>query len=179
MNSTTRLITLTLSSFFFLLGSAFGQKASLEADVKGIDGKASRSAEIRLERLDKKVAPVGVKANWRGHATLSDVEKGTYKVTAIVEGGVHSSQTVKITANRNLLAFDLSKSAAAARKANRRFVWQEAATGTHLGGHWVEVGAEASNGKAGAQNVETMNGESMDNMQRMGRGFHPPAPGGE
>src|SRR4051812_45429833 len=123
MRSPARIFILAISSCFLLLTSAFGQKATLEADIKGIDGRPARTAELKIERQDKKVAPMVAKANWRGHLVLTDLEMGTYNLTATVEGGVHSSQTVKITASKNLVAFDLSKSAAAAKKTHRRFVW--------------------------------------------------------
>ncbi len=177
MLSKTRLITFT--SIFLFLASAFAQNAAIEADVKGVDGRPSRAAEVRIERQDKKSVPVVAKTNWRGHVTVTDLEVGTYKLTATVEGGIRSSQIVKTQANKTHVAFDMSKTAAVTGKEKKKFVWVGSQTGTNLGGHWVEVNEANRRGKASGQNVETLNGDSMDNIQRQGRGFHAPALGGE
>jgi hypothetical protein len=178
MLSKTRLITFTFSSIFLFSGSAFGQKAAIEADVKGVDGRPSRAAEVRIERQDKKSAPVVAKTNWRGHVTVADLEVGTYKLTTTVEGGIRSSQIVKTQANKTRVAFDMSKTSAMTGKEKKKLIWVASQTGSNLGGHWVEVNEKNRGGKSSGQNVETFNGNSMDDIQRQGRGFSPPASGG-
>lgn len=161
--STTRLTAVIFSSSFLLLGSAFGQKAVIEADVRGVDGAPAKGAEVRIERQDKKAAPVFAKTDKQGRVVANDLEIGSYKVTATVEGGVQSSQMVKIRNNKpTLIPFDMRKTAAVAGKAHKRSVWVPAQTGSRLGGHWEEVGADVpakASPSGGA--IDTMSGEAF------------------
>ena len=164
--STTRLTVVIFFSSFLLLGSAFGQKSVIEADVRGVDGAPAKGAEVRIERQDKKAAPVIAKTDKQGRVLASDLEIGSYKVTATVEGGVQSSQIVKTQANKHLLIpFDMRKTVAVAGKARKRSVWVPSQTGTRLGGHWEEVGADvpAKSGPSGGP-TDTMNGEALSRL---------------
>lgn len=167
MSLNTRLVTIVFCSWFVLLGAAFGQKASIEADVKGVDGRPSKNAEIRIERRDKTTQPVIVKTDGRGHLTATSLEAGTYKVTAIVEGGVQSSQVLKTQTNKAFrVTFDLGKTAAMTGKAKRRYVWVHPQTGTRFGGHWEEAGEASGTADPSERNIDKLNGNSMDNIQR-------------
>ena len=133
--STTRLTAVIFSSSFLLLGSAFGQKAVIEADVRGVDGAPAKGAEVRIERQDKKAAPVIAKTDKQGRVVANDLEIGSYKVTATVEGGVQSSQIVKTRSNKpTLIPLDMRKAVAVAGKGKMRSVWVPAQTGSRLGG---------------------------------------------
>jgi len=164
MSSNSRLTTVIFCSTFSLLSAAFGQKASIEGDVKGVDGSPAKSAEVRIERQDKKTAPVVVKTNWRGHLAATNLEVGTYKLTATVAGGIQSSQVVKTRAQKPLLVtFDLEKSPVTTNKSKKRLVYVPAPTGTRIGGGWVEVNddGQATTNPTG-QKVDTMSGNSLD-----------------
>jgi len=172
------LVTLTFGSTFLLLHTAFGQKATLQAEVTGVDGRPSKAAQVRIERQDKKTAPLVVAGDKRGHLAAMNLEAGTYKLTATVEGGIQSSQIVKVQANKpSLVTFDMSKTAAVTTKKKKRLVWVPAETGTHLGGRWVEVGDDTSSTKSG-QNVDKMNGNSLEKTDRLSLGQAPRASGG-
>ena len=161
--SQTRLAAVIFSSSFLLLGSAFGQKAVIEADVRGVDGAAAKGAEVRIERQDKKAPPVIAKTDKQGRAVANDLEVGSYKVTATVEGGVQSSQMVKTRSSKpTLVPLDMRKTVAVASKGKKRSVWVPSQTGTRLGGHWEEVGADvpAKTGPYGGP-VDTMNGDAF------------------
>lgn len=161
--SITHLTAVIFSSSFLLLGSAFGQKAVIEADVRGVDGAPAKGAEVRIERQDKKTAPVIAKTDKQGRLVANDLEIGSYKVTATVVGGVQSSQMVKTRSNKpTLIPFDMRKTAAVAGKGKKRSVWVPSQTGTRLGGHWEEVGTDVpakASPYGGA--VDTMNGNAF------------------
>src|SRR5664279_3387087 len=98
----SRLVAVVFCSTFFLLANAFGQKTAIQADVKGVDGRPAKAAQIRIERQDKKTASVMVKTDSRGHLATTNLEAGTYKLTAIVAGGIQTSQIVKTQVQKPL-----------------------------------------------------------------------------
>jgi hypothetical protein len=166
MTSKMRLITLTFSVLCLLLSPALGQKAAIEADVIGVDGRPAKGAEVRIDRQGQKMTPVFGKTDGRGHLSARNLDAGSYKITAKVEGGIQLSQIVKTQANKASSAvFDMRKTAAIAEKPNKRYVWVQGETGSRLGGHWVEVN---SNEKAPgtARNTEAMSSHALENLQR-------------
>ena len=166
MFSNLRLITV-VSCSFFLLGSAFGQRAAIEVEVKGVDGRPSKAAEVRIERQDKKTRPLIATTDQRGRLTANELENGTYKLTAVVEGGIQSSQIVKTQANKPLrVAFDMRNTPAVTSKPKKRYVWVQAETGTRIGGHWVEADENVSAaGGPSARNIETLSGRALEHAQ--------------
>ena len=61
-----------------------------------------------------------------------------------------------------LIPFDMIKTAAVAGKAHKRSVWVPSQTGSRLGGHWEEVGADVpakASPSGGA--IDTMSGEAF------------------
>jgi hypothetical protein len=180
MSPKTLCITLTFASTFLLLNSAFAQKATLQAEVTGVDGRPSRAAQIQIERQDKKMAPLIVAADKRGHLAATSLDAGTYKVTATVEGGIKSSQTVKVRASKpSVVAFNMSKTSAVTGKGKKKYVWVPSETGTHLGGRWVEVDEASTADSPTARNVDTLSGNSLERAQRLSTGQAPKAAGGQ
>jgi hypothetical protein len=112
----SRLITFIFSSFL-ILGSAFGQMAAIEAEVTGVDGRSAKAAEVRIERQDKKMAQLVGKTDRRGRLTTTNLEVGTYKLTATVEGGIQLDRrdvgARSRKRDRAMPATDSSRSAAA------------------------------------------------------------------
>jgi hypothetical protein len=164
--SNSRLVAVVFCSTFFLLANAFGQKTAIQADVKGVDGRPAKAAEVRIERQDKKTAPMLVKTDWRGRMAVANLEVGTYKLTAIVAGGIQSSQVVKAQVQKPLaVTFDMSKTPAMVGKSKKRMVYVPAPTGTRIGGGWVEVddNGQPTPGQKG-DNVDTMSGNSLERL---------------
>lgn len=135
--------SITLSSL------AFAQ-STLQGDVKGVDGRVAKDAEVRVERQDKKAGPVIVKTNAAGRFVVNNLPAGNYTVMAKVAGGVTSPvQVVKLTATHPMMvSFDLrgpvTRNAAGAAKKKKKYVWVPEETGSHLGGRYVEVPDDAS-----------------------------------
>lgn len=166
MSSNSRLVAAIFCSTFFLLSAAFGQKTAIQADVKGVDGRPAKTAEVRIERQDKKTAPMLVKTDWRGRMAVANLEVGTYKLTAIVAGGIQSSQIVKTQAQKpSLVTFDLTKAPVTAGKGKTRMVYVPAPTGTRIGGGWVQVNDDGQpTTTPNGQNVDTMSGDSLQRL---------------
>ena len=120
MSSKIRLITLIFSLLCLLLSPAFAQKASIEVDVIGVDGGPAKGAEVWIERQGQKATPVVGKTDHRGHLKARNLDAGTYKLAARVEGGIQLSQIVKTLANKAASAvFDMRKTAAVAGKTKK------------------------------------------------------------
>ena len=167
MSSKIRLITLIFSLFYLLLSPAFGQKATIEADVIGVDGGPARGAKVRIE--GQKMTPVFAKTDSRGHLTARNLDAGTYKVTATVEGGIQLSQIVKTQANKAASAvFDMRKTAAIAGKSKKKYVWVQGETGSRFGGHWVETTGDEKP-PASPRNVEMLNGRALENLRSVSK----------
>ena len=91
---------------------------------------------------------------------------GVYRVTLVVNGAVKASITnTKTKADQTTqLNFDLKPVAAAqasaGQKKGKHMVWVPPATGSHIGGSWVEVddGAQSA---PGTLNVQRANAEQL------------------
>lgn len=180
--------TITLCFLLSISALAFGQKPSLEADLKGADGHPPKSAQVRVESVDKKSKAVVVKADASGHASVGKLDAGSYRVTAIVEGKVQSSQNVKVEANKPaVVSFKTPAASTTTVAANgaktkivgqKRYVWVPGQTGSRFGGYWKEAGTVNKPAETGASAVDVGGEGAADSMQRQGRSGAPTAAGG-
>ncbi len=177
MSSRTSRFTITLFSLLCVTSLAFGQKASIEANLKGADGHPPKNAQIQIESLDKKAKAVVVKPDASGHVVVDKLEAGSYRVSAIVDGKVQSSQKVKAQANKPaVVAFKMPNAASPATASgaktkivnHKRYVWVPGQVGSRFGGYWREEGtAEVATDANG--NVVTGDGRTMENAQSQTR----------
>jgi hypothetical protein len=170
MSAHIRLIALAFSSLF-LIGISFGQPVKIEGEVKGVNNKPAKGADLRIDRVDKKAAPLLTKTNAIGQFAATVPEVGTYKVTATLPGGVQSAQVLKADAKkRAFVIFDMNpasaKTVAAAKK--KRYVWVPTTTGTHMLGHYEEVREDGSPslGRSNGDNIEYMSGRDLEGYSR-------------
>jgi hypothetical protein len=143
-----------------LLGSGFAQKTSIEAEIKGPDGRAAKDAVVRIERQDKAAPAVVTKTDASGRVAAKNVDAGTYRLSTTLPGGARSEQVVKAAVNRPVLVkFNMTPPAAgqAALAKKKIYVWVPSTTGTHMGGHYEEVGAPQTESGASGQNIERVN----------------------
>ncbi|MFL6585006.1 MAG: carboxypeptidase-like regulatory domain-containing protein [Chthoniobacterales bacterium] len=152
---------------------ALAQTSTLQGDVKGVDGRAAKGAKVRLDRQDRKMSAIVLRTDAAGRFLANNLPPGSYKVSAIVTGGVTSPvQAVKLNANRPVMvSLDLrgapaGKSAAGAKK-KKKYVWVPEETGSHLGGRYVEVDDDAQAGPS-AQKVERASTKSLERIQNSG-----------
>jgi Carboxypeptidase regulatory-like domain len=170
--------TITLCSLLSVSTLAFGQNASIEANLKGANGHPPKNAQVRIESVGKQTKPVVVKPDTDGHVTVAKLEAGSYRVTAIVDGKVQSSQNVNVEANKPaVVAFKIpnaSNTAAVPSGAktkivgHMRYVWVPGQTGSRFGGYWKEAGT-VDRGQDANGNVVTGDGQTMEQAQRQGR----------
>ncbi|MGI9115901.1 MAG: carboxypeptidase-like regulatory domain-containing protein, partial [Chthoniobacterales bacterium] len=136
-----------LCSLFFSV-SAFSQ-TSLSGEVRGVEGRLIRGAEVRLQREDAKAAPVALKTNAKGHFSAGKLPAGRYAVTASAGGLASAPQSVKVSSARaETLPLRLVAAASANAgpvKKKKHLVWVPAQTGSRIGGGYVEVDDAADN----------------------------------
>src|SRR3954447_11291000 len=107
MYSKYRLIALAFASLF-LISTGFGQPVKIEGEVKGVNNRPAKGADLRVDRVDKKAAPIIVKTDAKGLFAATVLEVGTYKLTATLPGGVQSAQVVKADGKKQIfVTFDM------------------------------------------------------------------------
>jgi hypothetical protein len=175
---------------FALPSLGFAETASIQATVTGPDGRTPKQAEVRVEALNKKSKAIMVRADRTGAVQVQNIEAGSYRVSAIVDGKVQSSQNVKVQANKPaVLTFKIPNTAKTSSPATsstaktkivgqKRYVWVPAQIGSRFGGYWKEAGTVNKPVETGAQNVDVGGEGAAEAMQRAGRAAPPPAAGG-
>jgi hypothetical protein len=170
MFNRSTIFTFTISAPLLFAAVVSGQTSSVEGDVKGVDGRVAKGAEVRIERQDKKASPIVVQTNSGGRFLVNNLPAGNYAVVAKVSGGVTSpTQTVKLTAQRPIMiSFDLrgptgGKMANARKK--KRYVWVPEETGSHLGGRYVEVPEDATGINDQTPNLQQADGRLLQRVQ--------------
>jgi carboxypeptidase family protein len=180
MSSHFRPIALALSTLF-LISTGFGQPVKIEGEVKEVNNKPAKGADLRVDRVDKKAAPVMAKTDAKGHFAATVFEVGTYKLTATLPGGIQSTQVVKANAKKQVfVTFDMkpasAKTIAAAGK--KRWIWVPTTTGTHLLGHYEEIDDNSpTHARTSGQNVEYMSGRDLEGWNRQQSAPNGPAGG--
>jgi hypothetical protein len=165
----SRVARFTCACLALFAASAFAQNSVISGDVKGVDGRAARNAQVRIQPARAQVAPTIVKTDSRGHFVANNIAPGAYNISAVGVGGVTSPvQALKVQANKPVtIAFDLRNSggkSASNGKKKTKFVWMPDQTGSHLGGHWVEVDEDASVVPT-AQHLNSANGNAVRDVQ--------------
>jgi Carboxypeptidase regulatory-like domain len=164
MSSNFRLIALAFSSLF-LISTGLAQKVTISGEVKGANNKPAKGADLRVDRLDKKAAPVMVKTDAKGRFAATVLDVGTYKLTATLPGGIQSAQIIKAAGKGQLVVnFDMKPASATtvAVVKKKREIWVPSATGTHMLGHWEEVDDNSPSARTTGQNVDTMSGRDLE-----------------
>jgi hypothetical protein len=157
-----------VGSTFLLISSALAQKTGVEAEIKGPDGRAAKGAIVRIERQDKQAPGITTTTDANGRASAKNIDAGTYRIMASLASGARSEQVVKPAANRPVLVkFNMTPPAPgqAASAKKKIFVWVPTTTGTHMGGHYEEVGAAQMENGPNGQNIERVNPAAIQRPQ--------------
>jgi hypothetical protein len=179
MSSKFRLLAFAFSSLF-LISVGFSQPVKIEGEVKGVNNKPAKGAELRVDRVDKKAAPVMAKTDAKGRFAATVLDVGTYKLTAMLPGGIQSAKVIKADGKKQLfVTFDMkpasAKTVAVVKK--RKSIWVPSPTGTHMLGHWEDVDDNSPTARTSGQNVDTMSGRDLE--RTMSNSNLPPSmPGG-
>lgn len=103
-----------LAPLVLFAAAGWAQTSNIQGDVKGMDGKPLKDAEIKLDRTDIKQS-FKVKTNKDGHFLYANLPTGVYNITVTVGGkevtGVTGVRTRQ--GDNPPIEFDLAKIAAA------------------------------------------------------------------
>jgi hypothetical protein len=148
--------------------------------VKDAKGQAIKGADVRVESKDGKQQFNTVKTDGKGRYLSEGLPAGVYKVTLMVNRAVKASITnTKTKADQTTqLNFDLKPvpvaQASTQQKKGKHMVWVPPATGSHIGGSWVEVD-DGAKSAPGTLNVQKANAEQL---QRQANSVGNPNAGG-
>jgi hypothetical protein len=153
------------------VATAWAGPSTIQGVVKDAKGQAMKGADVRIESKDGSKLFKVVKTDQNGRYTADGLPAGAFRTTLVVNGAVKASLTnTKTNADQpTQLNFDLkpvaASQASAGQKKGKHMVWVPAATGSHIGGGWVEVD---DNGSAapGALNVQKANAEQLQREAR-------------
>ena len=164
----TLLYRALISSFlvagaFAFASTASAQSSAVQGEVRGIDDHRMQGAQIRIERKDQKSALITTTTDAKGHYATNKLPVGVYRISVVgADGTVMSSINVKTARSNAWVDFDLKPTAT---KKIKHYVWMAPSTGSHVEGAWVEVDSSGTP-IAKMLNVETLNGEAMQELMR-------------
>jgi len=146
--------------------AAWAGPSTIQGIVKDTKGQPVKGADVRIESRDGTKLFKTVKTDGNGHYISNGLAAGIYRVALVVNGAVKASVTnTKTRADQpTQLNFDLkplpTAQANAGQKEGGDMVWVSAATGSHVGGRWVEVD-DTGNAEPSALNVKRANAEQL------------------
>lgn len=161
-------------------GVRAAENTIIEGHVDDAKGHSLRGAEIRVQPYDAKAEGFGIKTDTDGNFSIGMVPPGNYRVTIRVSGDdvfvannikTRVGDPLRITYNmKHAVVTMCSKTS----KKERRFAWQDAQTGSHTDGRWVETyGLDGY--EAPASRTEHKDGRALKRIQDMsGVGGIPP-----
>jgi hypothetical protein len=161
----TKSLRIGLIGFVLSVATAWAGPSAIQVVVKDAKGQVIKGADVRIESKDGRQKFNTVKTDGKGRYISEGLAPGVYSVTLVVNGGVKASITnTKTKADQTTqLNFDLkpvpAAQASAGQKKGKHMVWVPAATGSHIGGRWVEVPDGAT--EPGALNVQRANAEQL------------------
>jgi hypothetical protein len=167
----TKSLYIGFVGFVLSVATAWAGPSIIQGVVKDAKGQAIKGADVRIESKDGSKLFKVVKTDRNGRYTADGLPPGVFRTTLLVNGTVKASITnTKTKADQpTQLNFDLkpvaASQASAGQKKGKHMVWVPAATGSHIGGGWVEVDDNGS-AEPGALNVQKANAEQLQREAR-------------
>jgi carboxypeptidase family protein len=162
----TKSLRIGLIGLVLSVATAWAGPSAIQGLVKDAKGQAIKGADVRIELKGGRQRFNTVKTDGKGRYISEGLPPGVYQVTLVVNGAVKASITNTKTKPDQItqLNFDLkpvpAAQASAGQKKGKHMVWVPPATGSHIGGSWVEVddGAQSA---PGTLNVQRANAEQL------------------
>jgi len=137
------------------VATAWAGPAAIQGLVKDAKGQAIKGADVRIESKDGKQKFNTVKTDAKGRYISEGLPVGVYRVTLNTK--TKADQTTQLNFDLKPVA---AAQASAGQKKGKHMVWVPAATGSHIGGSWVEVDDGAKT-EPGTLNVQRANAEQL------------------
>jgi hypothetical protein len=171
----TRFFIAILTGLAISAIAAWASPSTGPSTIQGVvqDSKAQpiAGAEIHIQAKDGTGLSKIVRTDANGHYIASRLPNTDYQVVLFVNGSLKASiNNTKTLANKPIqLDFKLTGQFAANKlvKKHTHMVYVPAETGSHLGGHWVEVDDNGDNAGAfaGSANVKKGNSSTIKGFQ--------------
>jgi Carboxypeptidase regulatory-like domain len=145
--------------------------ARIQGIVQDSSGKPVAGAEVHLQAKDGSGLQKIIRTDASGQYGISNLPVTDYEVVLFVNGQIKATlNNQKVFPNKpTQMDFKLTgKYAANTQKKHTHMVYVPAETGSHLGGHWVEVDDATGAGAATTNNTRTLSGEALRKMQTGG-----------
>lgn len=152
--------------FVLSVATAWAGPSAIQGLVKDAKGQSIKGADVRIESKGGSQRFNTVKTDGKGRYISEGLPPGVYQVTLVVNGAVKTSITNTKTKPDQItqLNFDLkpvpAAQASAGQKKGKHMVWVPPATGSHIGGSWVEVD-DGEKSAPGTLNVQRANAEQL------------------
>jgi uncharacterized surface anchored protein len=163
----TSILTLLLSAVV-AFGSPQTGPARIQGVVKDAKGQAISGAEVHISSKDGSGFQKIIRTDSGGNYGISNLPVTDYEVVLFVNGQIKASlNNQKVFPNKpTQMDFNLTGKYAAntTPKKHTHMVYQPAETGSHLGGHWVEV--DDNTGAPQSGEVKHLGGEAARSFQR-------------
>jgi len=162
----TKSLQIGLIGFVLSAAGVWAGPSAIQGIVKDAKGQAIKGANVWIESKDGRQKFNTVNTDGKGRYISESLPVGVYKVTLTVNGAVKASITnTKTKADQTTqLNFDLkpvpAAQASAGQKKGKHMVWVPPATGSHIGGSWVEVD-DGEKSAPGTLNVQKANAEQL------------------
>jgi Carboxypeptidase regulatory-like domain len=166
---------------FLCVASAWAATSSIQGFVRDANGQPIKGADVRIASKDGKQVFDTVKTDRSGRYVSEGLPVGVYRLTLVVNGAVKASIGNTQTKGNKATELNLDLKPVAAGKATaeqkkgKHMVWVPAATGTHVGGRWVEV-PEGGATEPGALNVQRTSAEQLQRQIQSASMSPPPVP---
>ncbi|PYI99617.1 MAG: hypothetical protein DME98_00095 [Verrucomicrobia bacterium] len=166
-----KLLRVVFVGLVLSVANAWAAPSVIQGIVKDAKGQPIKGADVRIESKDGSKLLKTVKTDGNGRYVSDGLAAGVYRVTLVVNGAVKASimNTKTMVDQPTQLNFDLKPVPAAqaniVAKKGKHMVWVPAATGSHIGGSWVEVD-DTGSGAAGALNLKRGSAQTQQQWQR-------------
>jgi hypothetical protein len=145
---------------------------TIQGDVRDSNGQAIAGAEVHIKSNDRGTEKI-IRTDAKGHYAITALPVGDYAVILFVNGSVKASinNTTTRADKPTQLDFKLTGAFAANKpvKKHTHMVYVPSETGSHLGGHWVEVDDNTGNVST-TNNVQKVSGTAVRGLQSNGSG---------
>jgi carboxypeptidase family protein len=170
------LVTALLSAASVWASSPTGP-ARIQGVVKDSKGQAVAGAEVHIQIKDESGFEKIVRTDSNGQYGVSGLPVANYEVVLLVNGQVKASLSHQRVFGDKPTQLDFKLTGQYASKNQKKhthMVYVPSETGSHLGGHWVEVDDATGAGAAGGVGpVDHVTGEGIRQMQgTSGTGGH-------
>ena len=157
---------LVLFGLISFAATAWAGSAFIQGRVTDAAGQPIKNAEIRIEPRNGGNVLATTRTDASGRYVTSALPIDTYRISLIVNGAMRSSiNNTKTRANKptelnfQLQAASVSQKTTSAKK-TKHLVWVPSATGTHMGGRWVEVD-DSGGTAADALNIQKASAQEL------------------